>query len=151
MRAPHHTAARATARAARAAALLALGACAPAAPGAADDLRLRPVRSQGMSVSSRVLQGQPLTVDPSRSLLDVLAAYWPATVRGDPRAAPLAGDRGLGVYVGNNYVGGWDFLRTVRAGEVLRVERLSVSEEYHRFGRGSANGAVVLTFNPIAR
>ena len=127
------------------AAALSLSACASTpSSGGTTDLRLN--RPRPGDVSMRQIQGDALSRDPSRALLDVMASYWPTQMRGDPRAQQLGGDQGIGAYVNGSYMGGWDFLRTVRAGELVRVQRLTQSEEYLRFGRTHANGAVVLTF-----
>lgn len=149
----------ALASAALAAALLTLPGCASAplagssvsddstAPeylGATNDHRLR--RGRASDVSMRLIQGEALSRDPARSLLDVMAAYWPTSMRGDMRGSQYGGDGGIGAYVNGNYMGGWDFLRTVRSGELVRVQRLTQSEEYLAFGRTHANGGVVLTF-----
>ncbi|MDF1505971.1 hypothetical protein [Roseisolibacter sp. H3M3-2] len=125
--------------------------CASARPDAAGDASFRRVRGTAGDVSQRMIQGAALSQDPSRSLLDVLASYWPTTMRGDPRAQQLGGDAGVGVYVNGNYMGGWDFLRTVRSGEVVRVQRITQSEEFMRFGRSSFSGGVVLTFRGTTR
>jgi mRNA-degrading endonuclease toxin of MazEF toxin-antitoxin module len=103
-------------------------------------------RGRAADVSLRHIQGEALARDPSRSLMDVMASYWPNAMRGDPHARQIGGEQGIGAYVNGNYMGGWDFLRTVRAGEVLRVQRLTQSEEFLQYGRTHANGAVVLTF-----
>jgi hypothetical protein len=135
------------------AAVLSLAACASATAGAgglSPDVPLGRARGAVGDVSQRQIQGAVLSQDPSRSLLDILASYWPTTMRGDPRAQQLGGDSGVGVYVNGNYMGGWDFLRTVRAGEVTRVQRLTTAEEYLRYGRSSVNGGVVLTFRGSA-
>ncbi|MGZ8377039.1 MAG: hypothetical protein ACXW0Z_07320 [Gemmatirosa sp.] len=132
------------------AAALSLAACASApagsttANGGTDFRRLS--RGRASDVSMRHIQGEALTRDPSRSLMDVMASYWPTSMRGDPFARQIGGDQGIGAYVNGNYMGGWDFLRTVRAGELVRVQRLTQSEEYLKFGRTHPNGAVELTF-----
>ena len=129
------------------AAALSLAGCASTAGGGGSevtDLRLN--RPRPGDISMRHIQGEALSRDPARSLMDVMAAYWPTQMRGDPRAAQLGGDQGIGAYVNGNYMGGWDFLRTVRAGELVRVQRLTQSEEFLKFGRTHPNGAVELTF-----
>jgi len=130
------------------AAALSLVGCASTSGGSGgsevSDFRLN--RPRAGDISMRHIQGEALTRDPARSLLDVMAAYWPTQMRGDPRAPQFGGDQGIGAYVNGNYMGGWDFLRTVRAGELVRVQRLTQSEEYLRFGRNHPAGAVVLTF-----
>ena len=115
-----------------------------AASGDVTDLRLN--RPRPGDISMRHIQGEALTRDPARSLLDVMASYWPTQMRGDPRAPQFGGDQGIGAYVNGNYMGGWDFLRTVRSGELVRVQRLTQSEEYLAYGRTHPAGAVVLTF-----
>jgi hypothetical protein len=130
------------------AAAISLAACA-SAPASTD---FRVSRSRASDVSLRHIQGEALTRDPGRSLMDVMASYWPSSMRGDPFARQFGGEQGIGAYVNGNYMGGWDFLRTVRAGEVVRVQRLTQSEEYLQFGRSHPNGGVVLIFrNSIAR
>jgi hypothetical protein len=156
MRTPRGASRRAPATAATlaCAVALSLSACASATTTAAG---LSPApgasRARGSvgDVSQRQIQGAVLSQDPARSLVDVLAAYWPTAMRGDARAVQIGGERGVGVYVNGNYMGGWDYLRTVRAGEVMRVQRLTASEEYLRFGRASTNGGVVLTFRGAVR
>ncbi|GLC28369.1 hypothetical protein [Roseisolibacter agri] len=134
------------------AAALSLAACA-STPSSRDasstDFRLN--RPRPGDVSMRTIQGEALSRDPARPLLDVLASYWPTQMRGDPRAVQLGGDQGMGAYVNGNYMGGWDFLRTVRSGELVRVQRLTQSEEFLRFGRTHPNGAVELTFRGSLR
>lgn len=125
---------------------LSLAACASAPAGSTTSTDFRYARGRASDVSMRHIQGEALSRDPSRSLMDVMASYWPTTMRGDPLARQIGGDNGIGAYANGNYMGGWDFLRTVRASEVTRVQRLTQSEEYLQFGRSHPNGAVMLTF-----
>jgi hypothetical protein len=129
-----------------AAALSLLAACASSPAGSTGSTDFRLSRGRASDVSMRHIQGEALSRDPSRSLMDVMASYWPTSMRGDPFARQIGGEQGIGAYVNDNYMGGWDFLRTVRAGEVVRVQRLTQSEEYLRYGRSHPNGAVILTF-----
>ena len=140
-----HRRPRAVLASAALAAALSLAGCASTSGGSADATDFRLNRPRAGDISTRHIQGEALTRDPARSLLDVMAAYWPTQMRGDPRAVQFGGDQGIGAYVNGNYMGGWDFLRTVRAGEVVRVQRLTQSEEYLRYGRTHPAGAVVLT------
>jgi hypothetical protein len=103
-------------------------------------------------VSTRFIQGTALSNDPMRPLADVIGSYWRITARRDPRAVrTVVGDQEVGVYAGMSYLGGWDYLRTVRSSEVARVQRLTTSEAYFQYGRQHANGAIVLTLQPAAR
>ena len=103
-------------------------------------------------VSTRYIQGTALSNDPMRPLSDVISSYWRITARRDPRAMKTLGaDEEVGVYAGSSYLGGWDYLRTVRGSEVAQVQRLTTSEAYFRFGRQHVNGAIVLTLRPAVR
>ena len=103
-------------------------------------------------VSTRYIQGTALSNDPMRPLSDVISSYWRITARRDPRAMKTLGaDEEVGVYAGSSYLGGWDYLRTVRGSEVAHVQRLTTSEAYFRFGRQHVNGAIVLTLRPAVR
>ena len=103
-------------------------------------------------VSTRFIQGAALSRDPMRPLADVIGSYWRITARRDPRAArALIGDDEVAVYAGMAYLGGWEHLRTLRSSDVTRVQRLTMSEAYHRYGRQHANGAIVLTMRSAAR
>ena len=103
-------------------------------------------------VSMHYIQGAALSTDPMRPLSDVIASYWRITSRRDPRAVrAIGGDEEVGVYAGSAYLGGWDYLRSIRSREVAHVQRLTTSEAYFRFGRQHVNGAVVLTLRPAAR
>jgi hypothetical protein len=125
---------------------------APEAAPAAASVRQRRTVSSGPDVTLRELKGDALARDPMRPLSDVLASLWALSLRPDPRRAlSSTNDADLGVYAGNAYVGGSDFLRTVRSGEVARVERLTRAEAYQRFGRSHANGALLVTFWPGGR
>lgn len=103
-------------------------------------------------VSATLMQGGALTRDPMRPLADVIESYWSIASRRDPRSVrSTVGDESVGVYSSTGYLGGWDYLRTLRSSHVLRVQRLTASEAYHRFGRSHVNGAVVLTLKPGIR
>lgn len=103
-------------------------------------------------VSTRHIQGAALSNDPMRPIADVISSYWRITARRDPRTVrPTVADQEVGVYTGSTYLGGWDYLRTVRSSEVVRVQRLTTSEAYFRYGRQHTNGAVVLTLQSGAR
>ena len=148
-------------------AIAALPACATtrtdggrAGGGGADDrgaLLARAASASGRAstvgdASTQYLQGTALSNDPMRPLADVIATYWRITARRDPRAVgPTVGEEEVGVYAGASYLGGWDYLRTVRASQVARVQRLTTSEAYYRYGRQHRSGAVVLTLQPAAR
>jgi hypothetical protein len=148
-------------------AIAALPACATtrtdggrAGGGGADDrgaLLARAASASGRAstvgdASTQYLQGTALSNDPMRPLADVIATYWRITARRDPRAVgPTVGEEEVGVYAGASYLGGWDYLRTVRSNEVARVQRLTTSEAYHRYGRQHRSGAIVLTLRPAAR
>ena len=103
-------------------------------------------------VSTRYIQGTALSNDPMRPLSDVISSYWRITARRDPRAVRTIGaEEEVGVYTGTSYLGGWDYLRTVRSSEVAHVQRLTTSEAFFRFGRQHVNGAIVLTLRPAVR
>lgn len=103
-------------------------------------------------VSTRYIQGNALGNDPMRPLADVISSYWRITARRDPREMKTLGaDEEVGVYANSSYLGGWDYLRTVRSSEVAHVLRLTTSEAYFRFGRQHVNGAIVLTLRPTVR
>src|SRR5687768_14571144 len=150
MRAPRRP--RAVLASAVLAAALSLAGCASTSGGGSGDpTDLRLNRPRPGDISMRHIQGDALSRDPARSLMDVMAAYWPTQMRGDPRATQIGGEQGIGAYVNGNYMGGWDFLRTVRAGELVRVQRLTQSEEFLKFGRTHPSGAVELTFRGSLR
>lgn len=107
-------------------------------------------RTLASDVTLRQIEGVALSRDPMRPLMDVLASYWPNVGRLDPRRPPQqlqrTTDDVIGVYTsGGNFLGGLDMLRTMRSGEVLRVQRLTQVESYQRFGRTHANGSIVVT------
>jgi hypothetical protein len=129
--------------------LAALPACATTTLDAGDAAPARLLRpaSSVTDVSLREVRGSALSRDPMRPLADVLQSVWPTTTRPDPRRLrPLGADAELGVYAGNLYLGDWDVVRSMRSGEVTRVQRLTPTEAYQRYGRAHANGALVVTF-----
>ena len=138
-------------------ALCAATACATARTGA-DETRLEGTALAGrpspVLATRTLIPMRTLDLDPGLSLYDVVSRYWPYVLRPNvpvagPVPRPVAGDpRGdiVGVYVGENFSGGQEQLRSIRSSAVSSIRRLSQSEEYIRFGRSHPGGALVITF-----
>ncbi len=89
-----------------------------------------------------------LDIDPSLSLYDVVSRYWPQTLRPALFQTSSPDPRGdvVGVYIGGNFAGGPDALRSIRASAVQSLQRLTRSEEYVKWGIGHPGGAILVTF-----
>jgi hypothetical protein len=130
--------------------VVAAAACAPtyqtASPG---------TRPRGSEVGLRSLEGRALSAEQHRSLYDVMATYWP-NVESPPwqvrSAVPMREIDRVGVFDGNgNFLGGIDQLHSITAARVSRVRRMTPGEEYLRFGRQHAAGALVIEWADAKR
>jgi hypothetical protein len=144
----------------RVAAVLPLALCAAAAACAT----ARPLERPGRAESTVVIPNAPfalasrdliptrtLDLDPGLSLYDVVARYWPQVLRPQvmvPTAPSTVDPRGdvVGIYIDQNFAGGQEQLRSIRASAVSAIRRLTPSEEYVRYGRSHAGGGLILTF-----
>jgi hypothetical protein len=91
----------------------------------------------------------------TRSLRDLVSNRWPAMFWGEPRGfgvqsaartATVDQER-FGVYEAwGGYVGGPEFLAEVHPGAVRQLRRLTSEEEFTRFGRRHAAGAIIVTW-----
>lgn len=105
--------------------------------------------------SLSVIGTDRLVLEPDRPVFDVVARTWPRMFRPEPRSAarlgaPPGDSRGdvIGVYSQGTFIGGQEVLRTMLAREVLAVYRLSLSEEFARYGRAHDGGAVEIIWRP---
>ena len=97
-------------------------------------------------IGLRHINGPVLQANPSRTLSEVVRAYWPTLgARGPATLIPTSGDQ-IGVYANGALIGGLAELRTIRSGEVVHMRLLTRSEELTRFGRVHPQGAIVLTW-----
>ena len=92
-----------------------------------------------------------LDMDPGLSLYDVVGRYWPQVLRpqsASPGLRLTTDPRGdiVGVYVDDTFAGGQEQLRSIRSSAVSSIRRLTTSEEFIRYGRSHAGGALVITF-----
>jgi hypothetical protein len=133
-------------------ALLAATACAASGPAggsarlesAAATRRIPPV----VLATRSTIPLATLDIDPSLSLYDVVGRYWPQVLRPTIQETIAPDPRGdvVGVYIDGNFAGGQEALRGIRASAVSSLRRLTRSEEFVKWGRTHAGGAVVITF-----
>ena len=101
--------------------------------------------------SRTLIPTRTLDLDPGLSLYDVVARYWPTVLRPltpvptTPSSIDPRGDV-VGIYVGENFAGGQEQLRSIRSSAVASIRRLTATEEYVRFGRSHQGGGLVITF-----
>lgn len=103
-----------------------------------------PVRSSHTEIGADVL-----SLDPDLPVYDVVRRHWPAMLRPAPLSPAWQQDpRGdiYGVYASAGWMGGQETLRTVPSRHVLAVYRLSPTQEFARFGRYHAGGAVEIVW-----
>jgi hypothetical protein len=134
--------------------LLALGACAPASATATQTFAINQARSE--SRQSYILSGAVLQRSDTRTLLDLVNERWPGMVRGDlPRGAglrfgaapPSAYPDRFGVYdTRGAFLGGPEYLASMRPSDVQQLRRLTDMEENAKFGRSHPAGAVIVTW-----
>ena len=134
--------------------LLTLAACAPATQSASQAFVVNQARSE--SRQSYILSGAVLQRNDTRTLLDLVAERWPNLVRGElPRGAglrlgapPQTGypDR-FGVYdTRGAFLGGPEYLASMRTTDVQQIRRLTDMEENAKFGHSHPAGAVIVTW-----
>jgi hypothetical protein len=89
-----------------------------------------------------------LDIDPSLSLYDVVGRYWPQVLRPSMQETFAPDPRGdiVGVYIDGNFAGGQEALRGIRASAVASIRRLTRSEEYVKWGKSHAGGALDISF-----
>ena len=142
----------------RAAALLAVAACGSATTGrgsqfaarlaASGDEQFRRYHVAPERSTLRVLGSDVLAADGSRPLVDLVNRQWPtllSPLRPSAGTADVRGDA-IGVYSGQNFLGGQAVLGTVPARQVLAVYRLTRNEEYARYGRVHDGGALEIVW-----
>jgi hypothetical protein len=135
------------------AALLAVSACTTTHPVPVLPL-VAPAPAAHDARRSYVLTSAELSTEHDRWLSEVIASRWPDIVYGDLPRSPGTlrpfdagpNDR-FGVYdARGSFLGGPDYLTSVRPSDVQQIRRLTSMEEFATFGRGHPAGAVVLTW-----
>ena len=126
-------------------ALTLLAACATVGGRAPREARSAPTTSR----QSYVIDGASLPSE--RPLMDVVAAQWPRLLSGDlPRGnageSMSSMDRFAVYDTRGAFLGGPDYLRSVRANDVRELRRLTSLEEAAKFGHRHPAGAVVLVW-----
>lgn len=106
--------------------------------------RIAPAASSRSVIGTDILYS-----DPTRSVYDIVARQWPVMLR--PAPVSLRGNTDpygdiIGVYAKGMWLGGQETLRSVPAGQVLAIYRLSMTEEFARFGRRHDGGAVEIVW-----
>jgi hypothetical protein len=134
--------------------LLALGACAPVSQSASQAFAINQARSE--SRQSYILSGAVLQQSDTRTLLDLVAERWPTMVRGElPRGAGLRlGGAPVNAYIDRfgvydtrgAFLGGPEYLASMRTTDVVQIRRLTAMEENAKFGHNHPAGAVIVTW-----
>ena len=133
--------------------LLALGACAPASQSESQAFAINQARSE--SRQSYILSGAVLQRSDTRTLLDLVAERWPTMVRGDlPRGAGLRLGAPVSVYpdrfgvydTRGAFLGGPEYLASMRTTDIVQIRRLTDMEENAKFGHSHPAGAVIVTW-----
>ena len=138
--------------------LSALAACASVGSNAAGPLREERTLLPKLVTTSRdsyVITGASLPRD--QRLTDVVAQRWPQMMRGElPRGdfglVPTTSLDRFGVYDSRGaFLGGPDYLVSVRADDVIEMRRLTAGEESALLGRRHPAGAIILQWRYNAR
>ena len=97
--------------------------------------------------SHHVIALDALVPQRDRSLFDIVTRTWPAMLRG-PLSPSNVAYRGpqdaIGVYADGAFVGGPEALRHLYGRNVVQMRRLTMAEEFFKFGHAHPGGAVVL-------
>ena len=109
--------------------------------------RVAPAHSSRSVMGTDMLRGNP-----QHTACELVERLWPNVLR--PPAEHLAPGHGdprgdvVGVYASGGWIGGQETLRSVTAGQVLILYRLTPQQEFARYGRRHAGGGVEIVWRP---